>query len=355
MGERTKSHTTSTTTTYTFDQAGEMTSAGPSGHRSTYSYDGLGNEAAYQSQGASTKTQLIWANPQGSLTLLYSNGSDYFVYGPGITPVEQYLVATAKATFLNYGGQDGMSSYVVTKTTGKLTKAYSYGAYGTLSGTAASVFGYAGEYTDSAGASPSGLVNMRARWYQPTTGTFMRADALSNITHEPYVYAGDNPIVNSDPTGEATVAHLNFGDRYVGIDVQTEFNYEIRYTDAVGDVLYTKTCYFLAELVNFWGAAIAGLELTMGPCNTYSPPNSALAWVQVVNGSLTTGPVTEVKTFNDMQYSYVEGSVLGAEYEVCQQTPPGTRNAYGCAYFSASPFYENHTHTLVAYFNHQFG
>lgn len=206
-GDRVKAVSGATTTTYTFNQANQMTSAGQSGSRSTYVYDGMGNEAAYKSQGASTETQLVWADPTGlgTLTLLYSNSIDYFVYGPGITPVEQYNVTasppSANPVFLNYGGQDGFSSYYVTKTTGKLTKAYTYGPYGTMTTTPGTVFGFVGEYTDSAGASPSKLVNMRARWYQGTSGTFMSVDPMVSETFQPYVYAENDPIDEIDPSG----------------------------------------------------------------------------------------------------------------------------------------------------------
>jgi hypothetical protein len=47
---------------------------------------------------------------------------------------------------------------------------------------------------------------LRARYYDPQTGRFNRADSFSGIISDPitlhkYLYAGANPIYNNDPTG----------------------------------------------------------------------------------------------------------------------------------------------------------
>ena len=42
---------------------------------------------------------------------------------------------------------------------------------------------------------------MGARWYDPNTGQFMSVDPLEQLTQQPYSYAGDDPINNTDPTG----------------------------------------------------------------------------------------------------------------------------------------------------------
>jgi RHS repeat-associated protein len=59
------------------------------------------------------------------------------------------------------------------------------------------VFGYDGQYMDAS----TGLVNMRARWYQPGTGNFTSVDPAVETTNEPYEFAGDDPVNESDPTG----------------------------------------------------------------------------------------------------------------------------------------------------------
>ena len=73
-------------------------------------------------------------------------------------------------------------------------------AYGTRTkigaGGSTSAFGYAGEYTDA-----SGLTYLRARFYDPVTGTFLTRDPLVAQTGAPYGYAGGNPVTNTDPTG----------------------------------------------------------------------------------------------------------------------------------------------------------
>lgn len=61
---------------------------------------------------------------------------------------------------------------------------------------------YTGEYTDR----DTGLVFLRARWYNPASGTLLSKDPFAGFANQPqsqhpYIYAGNNPTTNSDPTG----------------------------------------------------------------------------------------------------------------------------------------------------------
>ncbi|MFI7534274.1 RHS repeat-associated core domain-containing protein [Streptosporangium sp. NPDC049376] len=71
----------------------------------------------------------------------------------------------------------------------------------------AHTLGYQGGYTDPS----TGKVNMAARWYQPTTGSFVSRDTLTqnpdpSVQLNRYVYANDNPLTNIDPDGHAARA-----------------------------------------------------------------------------------------------------------------------------------------------------
>ena len=57
----------------------------------------------------------------------------------------------------------------------------------------------AGQYTDPA----SGLIYMRARWYDPATGQFITSDPIGHASGETnlYRYAGGDPTNFTDPTG----------------------------------------------------------------------------------------------------------------------------------------------------------
>ncbi|WP_197048677.1 RHS repeat-associated core domain-containing protein [Streptosporangium roseum] len=62
--------------------------------------------------------------------------------------------------------------------------------------------GYQGGYTDP----NTGKVNMVARWYQPSTGSFVSRDTLTqnpdpSVQLNRYAYANDNPLTNVDPDG----------------------------------------------------------------------------------------------------------------------------------------------------------
>lgn len=65
-------------------------------------------------------------------------------------------------------------------------------------GTATSNLGYAGQYTDPT----TGLIYDQARWYDPATGQFMIIDPKLESTWLAYAYAGDDPLINVDPTGD---------------------------------------------------------------------------------------------------------------------------------------------------------
>ena len=67
-------------------------------------------------------------------------------------------------------------------------------------------FGYTGEWQDG----DAGLVNLRARWYQPRAGRFMARDPFEGIdtlptSLHPYQYGYNDPILNTDPSGEVCV------------------------------------------------------------------------------------------------------------------------------------------------------
>jgi len=83
-----------------------------------------------------------------------------------------------------------------------------YAPYGAIdlgadgNGQVPQTFGYRGEVQDA----NTGLVNLRARTYNPATGQFLTRDPLEQQTGQAYAYAGGNPINNADPSGQDYVA-----------------------------------------------------------------------------------------------------------------------------------------------------
>src|SRR5919198_2079825 len=96
-----------------------------------------------------------------------------------------------------YGDQLG-SIRAVTDRSGSVAATYNYDAYGkrtSVTGSLYNPFGYAGEYTDG----ESGLLYLRARYYDPATQQFLTRDPIEAVTEQPYGYSLGTPTNLVDP------------------------------------------------------------------------------------------------------------------------------------------------------------
>ncbi len=121
-----------------------------------------------------------------------------------------------------YYHQDGLGSIsVITDVYGNPLNRYTYDAFGSLRSVSESVynpFRFTGEQYD-----PSGLIYLRARYYNPATGSFISQDTFNGMLNDPlsqnrYVYCGNNPVVYVDPSGHLSVCPPAYVDENYGYD-----------------------------------------------------------------------------------------------------------------------------------------
>ncbi len=184
------------TTTYKYDQAGNLTAvekpkAGETpAITESYGYDGGGLRTSQTVSG--TTAHLTW-DQSGELPLLLNDGSTSYIYGPGGLPVEQ--ISGTTPSFYHHD-QLG-STRMLTDASGAASGTFTYSPYGTLSGktgTQTTPLGFGGQYTNA-----SGLQYLRARTYDPATGQFLSKDPAAQAPS--YGYAEENPLRFVDPSG----------------------------------------------------------------------------------------------------------------------------------------------------------
>jgi RHS repeat-associated protein len=138
-------------------------------------------------------------------------GWDYYLYGPAGTPIEQIAVSGGATSYL-LSDQLG-SVRAITNSSGAVTGTETYDAWGNSLGTTGTInapFGFAGEYLDPS----NGLYYLQARWYDPATGKFLSLDPAVIQTSQPYLYAGGDPLNESDPSGQLTLAQILAASRF---------------------------------------------------------------------------------------------------------------------------------------------
>ena len=111
---------------------------------------------------------------------------------------------------------DGHGSVrMLTDSAGAVTDSYSYDAYGNLlekRGDTENDYLYVGEQYNA----NTGLYYLRARYMNPSTGTFATMDSYQGNIYEPaslhkYMYANTNPVMNTDTSGYCSMPELCVG------------------------------------------------------------------------------------------------------------------------------------------------
>ena len=195
------------TTTYGWNQEGELSSVATPGGNFSYTYNPQGLR---QQESSPLGIEYFNWNTQSSTPQLITDGQNAYIYGPqgtplGNAPIEQIPLADSStpgsSTYL-FSDPEGVR--ITFNSIGTITAGASYDAYGNvIAGGLSSVtpFGYAGGYTD-----PTGLIYFVNRYYDPSTGQFLSVDPLVGITDQPYEYVGGDPVNGSDPSGLTTHA-----------------------------------------------------------------------------------------------------------------------------------------------------
>lgn len=190
----TKASTPAIATAYSYSAAGNLVSATTGSTTTKYTADGDGLRQSVTR--GTTISKFLW-DTAPSMPLLLQDETYTYIYGPDSTPIEAINTSTGTASYL-HGDLLG-SVRMATSTAGAVVAVNEYDAYGTRAGHSGTNFtiGYTGNWTDST----TNLVYLRARDYDPATGQFLQVDPAINLTHQPYAYAHNNPLVRTDPTG----------------------------------------------------------------------------------------------------------------------------------------------------------
>jgi RHS repeat-associated protein len=117
-------------------------------------------------------------------------------------PLAGILIALRAALgATSYYHHDQLGSIrAVTNSAGAVLATYTYDPYGKLTGSTGihtNPFRWTGQYTDT----ETGLVYLRARYYDPSTGVFLTRDPIEPRTRSPYGYVNGDPLNSVDPAG----------------------------------------------------------------------------------------------------------------------------------------------------------
>jgi RHS repeat-associated protein len=136
---------------------------------------------------------------------MITDADNAYIYGPDGLPLEQI----GPTGTVRYFSHDQLGSTTqLTNASGVVVQSYAYDAHGQRTSSAPTVpnpFQYAGQYTDAT----TGLQYLRARYHDPTTSQFLSPDPLQDTTGQPYSYANNDPINNTDPTGQSSASDLS--------------------------------------------------------------------------------------------------------------------------------------------------
>ncbi|MDZ4384162.1 MAG: RHS repeat-associated core domain-containing protein, partial [Nitrospirota bacterium] len=206
---------------YTYDGADRLIQhVAPDSTVSTFSYDAYGNRVSRNTNGAITDFLVDPMDRSGYPQVLLERdggGSSIasYVYGNG-------LIRANIGGAVSYYHPDALgSTRALTNALGVISDTYDYDAFGNMAaqtGTTANAYLFAGEQMEPA----MDLYYMRARYMDPQTGRFTSMDPFAGSPFDPmslhkYVYALNNPVNITDPSGEFSMMSISISIAIVGI------------------------------------------------------------------------------------------------------------------------------------------
>jgi RHS repeat-associated protein len=194
--------------TYTYDHANRLASASGGGYNASYGYSGTGDRLRQTVNGVTTSYTL---DLNTGLTQVLADGANTYLYGAGriaqYDPEAQYFLGDALGSVRQ-----------LTDASGSVTLAKGYQPYGstlTSAGGGFTNYAFTGEWEDGS----TGMVYLRARYYAPWQGRFLTRDTWAGNPQQPisfnaWIYAGANPIVRVDPSGDCWIQLINGENRW---------------------------------------------------------------------------------------------------------------------------------------------
>ncbi len=201
--------TGATPASYGYDGGGRLATVTTGGATSQYAYDVDGQRVAISREDASTQLIVDPASTTGLSQVLEATRGGLTTRYDFADRIVARHDAAGSSSFLH----DGRGDVRALLKSGVAIDSYRYDAWGNTldeSGSTDNPHRYRGEWQDA----DSGLYALRARHYDPATARFLSRDPASGraeipISRHRYLYANDDPVNLSDPTGRETVAELS--------------------------------------------------------------------------------------------------------------------------------------------------
>ena len=181
------------TTAYSYTSDNLLAGTSSSQLTTTNLYDGENQRIAAIESG--TRTDFALDEAAGNeLVLTETTGSETTTLTYGLA-----LISRETSQGIRYLLADALGSVrLETDASGQVVKEHTYEPFGAELGTpdlTGNRFRFTGEHTEA-----SGLIFLRARVYDPETGTFLSVDPIPTV-RSLYAYCGNNPLVFVDPSG----------------------------------------------------------------------------------------------------------------------------------------------------------
>jgi RHS repeat-associated protein len=181
---------------YSYNYANKLINVSMEGADYSYAYNGMGDRLQQVVDGNVTNYSL---DINRSLPQVLMDDSYIYLYGNGDR------ISQKSSSSIDFFVGDVLGSVrQLSDISGNVTLALAYQPFGevySIKGKLGSSYGYAGEWTDQ-----TGLIHLRARYYNPSDGRFLTKDIWQGsiwqpISNNPWLYVNSNPINYIDPSG----------------------------------------------------------------------------------------------------------------------------------------------------------